>query len=173
MNQLLSNGGSYAYDHNGNLTEKITVEGKTTYAWDYENRLVWVKTPDGTIVEFSYDPFGRRIEKRVTEAGTSTTTRYFYDQQSILFEYDQTGAVGNRYTDGPGIDEHLAVATDKGRFYYHADGLGFITALTDPTGRVVQTYQYDSFGNLKDQTNRVKQRYTYTGREWDKETGLY
>jgi RHS repeat-associated protein len=38
---------------------------------------------------------------------------------------------------------------------------------------VVQDYQYDSFGNLKDQKNRIKQPYTFTGREWDKEIGLY
>jgi RHS repeat-associated protein len=45
--------------------------------------------------------------------------------------------------------------------------------LTDASGNVLQVYEYDSFGNLKDQKNRVKQPYNYTGREWDKETGLY
>jgi RHS repeat-associated protein len=38
---------------------------------------------------------------------------------------------------------------------------------------VVQTYEYDSFGNLKDMKNRVKQPYSYTGREYDRETNLY
>jgi len=37
----------------------------------------------------------------------------------------------------------------------------------------VQDYQYDSFGNLKDLKNRIKQPYTYTGREFDRETELY
>lgn len=32
---------------------------------------------------------------------------------------------------------------------------------------------YDSFGNMKQHGNKVKQPYTYTGREWDRETGLY
>ncbi len=43
-------------------------------------------------------------------------------------------------------------------------------ALTDSKQSVVQDYEYDSFGNLKDQKNRIKQPYTYTSREWDNET---
>lgn len=78
-----------------------------------------------------------------------------------------------RYLHGPGIDEPLAVE-QKGRVYYYlADGLGSITALTDHRGRVIQEYGYDSFGNMKKRGNKVKQPYTFTGREWDKEIGLY
>jgi RHS repeat-associated protein len=172
-NQLVQDGGSYTYDKNGNLAGKVTSDGKTTYTWDFENRLTKVTTPDGTVVTFAYDPLGRRIEKQGTGNGDTTTIHYFYDDENILFDYDDTGAVGNRYTHGPGGDEHLAVATGKDTYFYHADGLGSVTALTDSSGKAVQTYQYDSFGNLKDQKNRVKQPYTYTGREWDKETGLY
>ena len=77
------------------------------------------------------------------------------------------------YTHGAGIDELLA-AEQKGKvYYYHADGLGSITALTDERGRIVQEYYYDSFGNMKHHGDKVKQPYTFTGREWDKETGLY
>jgi RHS repeat-associated protein len=172
-NQLVVNGGSFSYDMNGNLIQKVTSDGTTNYAWDYENRLVKIVTPDGTIAEFTYNPFGKRIAKKVTQNGAATSTHYFYDNQAILFEYDDTGAIGNRYTHGPGIDEHLMVATGKDKYYYHADGLGSIIAMTDKSGIVGQTYEYDSFGNLKDQMNRVKQPFTYTGREWDKETGLY
>lgn len=172
-NQLVINGGSYAYDKNGNLTSKTTADGTTAYVWDYENRLIKVTNPDGSVSEFAYDPFGRRIEKMVTESGATTTNRYFYDNNNILFEYDENGNIGNSYTHGPGIDEHLMVANGKDKYYYHADGLGSVIALTDTAGKVIQSYEYDSFGNLKDQKNRIKQPYTYTGREWDKETGLY
>ncbi|MBI4379506.1 MAG: peptidoglycan DD-metalloendopeptidase family protein [Nitrospinae bacterium] len=83
---------------------------------------------------------------------------------------------------GGGIDESLAIERlapehfnqGKGKvYYYHADGLGSVTALTDSKGKVVQRYDYDSFGNLKHRGHKVKQPYTYTGREWDRETGLY
>lgn len=52
----------------------------------------------GSIVTFKYDPFGRRIEKAVN----GQITRYFYDSEDILFEYDGSGVVGNRYIHGPG-----------------------------------------------------------------------
>ncbi len=175
-NQLQTNGGIYSYDKNGNLTSKI--EGTTvfSYYYDYENRLVKVVRVENSVMttsEYKYDPFGRRIEKKVTESGTTTTTRFVYDNEDIILEYDGNGNLGNRYVHGPGIDEPLAVVNGKNTYYYHADGLGSIVALTDSTGKTQQTYEYDSFGNLKDQKNKVKQPYTFTGREWDKETGLY
>lgn len=37
----------------------------------------------------------------------------------------------------------------------------------------VESYEYDSLGNLKRHGDKVKNSLTYTGREFDKETGLY
>ena len=173
-NQLvIENGISYTYDKNGNLISKTSSEGTTTHVYDFENRLIKVATPNGTIAEFKYDPFGRRIEKKITENGITTTKRYFYDNEDILFEYDEQGNIGNRYIHGLGIDEPLALNNNQGTYYYHVDGLGSVVALTDSNQKVVQDYQYDSFGNLKDQKERIKQPYTFTAREWDKEIGLY
>jgi RHS repeat-associated protein len=61
------------------------------------------------------------------------------------------------------------------RIYYHADGLGSITTLTNHMGHKVQQYAYDSFGNIKFTPfpHWIKQPFTYTGREFDYETGLY
>ncbi|MDH4227148.1 MAG: RHS repeat protein [Deltaproteobacteria bacterium] len=171
---------TYVYDRNGNLISKTSATGTTTYGYDFENRLIKVVNADGSIVEFKYDVFGRRIEKAVfasggeaISSGSAEVTRYFYDGEDILIEYDGSGNVGNRYTHGPGIDEPLALTTDKGVYFYHADGLGSIVALTDKNQTVVQDYQYGFFGDLKDLKNRIKQPYTYTAREYDRETGLY
>jgi len=166
---VIDNENRYEYDGNGNLVSKTGAEGTTNYFHDYENRLIQVNMPDGTVVSFRYDPFGRRIEKSVD----GVRTRYFYDSEDILFEYDEAGIIGNKYIHGPGIDEPLALINNKGVYYYHADGLGSIVALTDSSAKVVQEYEYDSFGKLHDQQNRIKQPYTFTGREWDRETGLY
>ncbi len=59
------------------------------------------------------------------------------------------------------------------RVFYHADGLGSITELTDGTGAIVQRYRYDAFGALLASPGPVTQPYTFTGREFDAETGLY
>ena len=57
--------------------------------------------------------------------------------------------------------------------YYSMDGLGSVTGLTDSAGTIEVTYTYDAFGNIVDQVGTGGNRYTYTGRERDDETGLY
>jgi len=78
-----------------------------------------------------------------------------------------------RYCHGPGIDEPISIEKDNKTYYYHYDGLGSVIALTDKNQKITDSYSYDSFGNLKRQGNKVKNSYAYTGREFDKETGLY
>lgn len=74
---------------------------------------------------------------------------------------------------GLGIDEPLSIERKGKVYYYHFDGLGSVTALTDAKGKVAQRYEYDSFRKLKRFGNKVKNTYKYTAREYDRETGLY
>ena len=181
----------YQYDNNGNLIKKTEWhDGKPkthTYTYDYENRLIKVEIQKDNrlkTVSFTYDPFGRRISKTVQREEIDDdddddnrdyikTIYYVYDNEDIILEYNQKGKVKARYIHGLGIDEPLAVEQKGDFYYYHADGLGSIVALTDIKQKVVQSYTYDSFGNLKHHGHKVKQPYTYTAREWDKEIGLY
>ena len=199
VNELVSSRRTgYQYDYNGNLTGK----DDWTYVYDYENRLIKAtKAGRGEIktVSFKYDPFGRRIEKRVEEIEDgrveAKTSTYVYDNEDIILEY-RTGsdeddgdrrdrddrkskqdrkptATTSRFVHGPGIDAPLAMEQRGRTYFYHADGLGSIVSLTDQRGAVVQSYDYDSFGNMQRHGGEVKQPYGYTGREWDKELGLY
>jgi RHS repeat-associated protein len=88
----------------------------------------------------------------------------------------ELGGSGNplaSYAHGPGVDEPLALYSGPTTSYCHADGLGSLTALTDPTGAVAASYVYDSFGNLTASTGTITNAYRYTAREFDSETGLY
>jgi len=59
-------------------------------------------------------------------------------------------------------------------FYYHGDGLGSITEITNQSGAVVQRYAYSSFGKIESQLDaNFVQPYMFTSRELDLETGLY
>jgi RHS repeat-associated protein len=59
-------------------------------------------------------------------------------------------------------------------FYYHVDGLGSITEVTNQSGTVAQRYTYSSFGKIESQLDQnFVQPYSYTSRERDFETGLY
>ena len=144
----------------------------TQYEYDAENKLVRVVSPTNT-ANYKYDGLGRRVEKEVI-AGTTTVTKYVYDNEDILLELNGSNAIVARYTHGPGIDEPFIMEKNVQSFYYHADGLGSITELTNQTGTVAQRYTYSSFGKIESQLDpNLVQPYTYTSRELDLETGLY
>ncbi len=184
------------YDVNGNLIKKTETIGKwkviTSYTYDDENRLILVSIQKGDKIKeisFAYDPFGRRISKTIEKEEFTDdddkdngkhghndypkTTFYIYDNQNIIAEYDGNGKQTAFYIHGPNIDEPLSAEIKNTRIYYHADGLGSITTLTNHMGHKVQQYDYDSFGNIKSTPFWIKQPYTYTGREYDYDTGLY
>lgn len=176
---------SYRYDGNGNQTSRIVpsaTDKSWTQTWDNENRLVKVEKVKGTEskrVTFSYDPMGRRIGKQVTAvkdgiAKVSSWT-YVYDNDDVAVEIliDEAGAVTKTlYTHGGGVDEHLALQRNQESYYFLADGLGSVVSITDKNKNVVQSYEYDAFGVSKPSSTFIN-AYTFTGREWDKETGLY
>jgi RHS repeat-associated protein len=56
-------------------------------------------------------------------------------------------------------------------YWYHYDGLGSVVALTDETGADVCQWKYDEYGNLLQDCPALN-HYTYTGQEYDAETGL-
>ena len=57
--------------------------------------------------------------------------------------------------------------------YYHADGLGTITSLSNAAGVQAQTYKFDSFGKQTASLARSLNPFQYTAREFDSETSLY
>ena len=168
---------SYQYDDNGNLTRKtlLATGHYTHYTYDAENRLTKVEdfvagnsTPAFTST-YRYDGLGRRIEK----VANGQTKRYIYDGEDILLEYDGSNVLQARYTHGPGIDEPIAVTKGSSTYFYHQDGLGSVTDLTDSAGATAKSYSYDAYGNILESPGTLEQPYTYTGREFDAESGLY
>ncbi len=57
-------------------------------------------------------------------------------------------------------------------YYYFYDGLGSVTDLTLASGELVESYQYDVYGQPSPLSS-VGNRFYFTGREFDQETGLY
>ena len=111
-----------------------------------------------------------------------------------MLEFDSENALNARYVHGGKVDEPLRMERDispyrnesfpEQYFYYHKDRLGSITEITNSIGEVVQRYVYDSFGRVTIYDNQgneitassnkyLENPFTYTGREYDVETGLY
>lgn len=157
-----------AYDANGNT---LTDAQGRSYTWDFENRLVQAVVPgvSGGTTTFKYDPFGRRIQK----SGPLGITNYLYDGMNVIEGVDNSGNILGRYMHGAVIDEDLSMLSNGTTSYYHADGLGSITSLSNSAGALANTYTYDSFGKLTASTGALTNPFQFTGREFDQETGIY
>jgi len=161
---------TYTYDNDGNIVTRADSTGTTSYSWDFENRLTSVALPgSGGTVMFKYDPFGRRIQK----TSNSGTTNYLYDGGNVLEEVDGSGNVLARYVQSIGVDDLLAQTRSGATNYYDSDGLGSITSLSSSSGILVNTYSYDSFGNITASSGTGVNPRRYTSRDFDSETGVY
>ena len=119
---------------------------------------------------YKYDGLGRRIEKSVAGA----VTRYVYDGEDIVLEYDGTNTFVARYSHGDQVDQPLVLQkAGAGFFYYHSNHQGSITHLTDSGGTIANSYLYDSYGRRLTVAELVNQPFSYTGREYDAESGFY
>jgi RHS repeat-associated protein len=151
----LSNGLStttFAYDQNGNVTQKTTDGVTTTYEWDYANRLIALGVGSQGTTTYGYDAFGARV----LQVGTSTTNIYPFKWYSVA---SSTGS-GARYSTTTEyvfngdtlvstVDQQIAggaaTGTAQTRFI-HPDHLGSTNVVTNASGTVVQTLDYYPYG---------------------------
>jgi RHS repeat-associated protein len=164
-----------SHDANGNLTNDVT----QSYAYDENNRLVSVSSASSVVGEYSYDALGRRISKTITNGATC----FYYDGARIIEEHDcgiTVQVVLSTYTYGNYIDEVLTKTTPSGTLYHHQNTLWSVHALTDASGNVVERYNYDAYGKLtvldpagSPIMSPPLTAFTFTGREFDSESGLY
>ena len=161
---------SLVYDAKGNLIQY----GGWRYFYDCENRLTDFNLIDTKQLHCEYDYLGRRVSRTIGSPGT--TIEFVYDGDQIIAEYNNGGNLLRKYIYGPGIDEPICMINISGssetKYYYHFDGLGSVVALTNSYGTVVEQYHYDVFGT-PNTTSSVGNRFMFTGREYDSETGNY
>jgi RHS repeat-associated protein len=171
------------------------------YKYTSENQLIEVEYNNNgqieMVAQYKYDALGRRIQKKVEyplDVTKSFERNYAYDSYEIIAETDELDRVLGVYThsamrtddvlsidiksDGVGV-----LAQSSGSYYYHKDASGSITHISNGVGQLVQTYQYSSYGVLSRIRNGIGvdissnpvllTSYSFTGREWEFETGMY
>ena len=161
-------GGTLTWDANGNLTSD-GLATPTNYGYDTENRLV--SASGAKNATFTYDPLGRLYQGSTA----SGSTRFLYDGDRMIVEYDANGVLKRRYVHGAGVDEPLvwyegSGVTAAARRYLHADHQGSIIATANATGAKLDIGTYDAYGVT---TAPSTWRFQYTGQTAIQSIGLY
>jgi RHS repeat-associated protein len=173
LNQYSAVGNNaYSYDASGNLTSDSGI----TFGYDIENRLI--SASGLRTASLRYDPLGRLYEitgtVKVNGANTTKTTRFLYDGDRLIAEYDTAGVMQHRYVHGGGVDEPLVWyegATLASPRFYHSNHQGSIIAIASSTGTMGIVKSYDAHGT-PDATNGTVGRFSYTGQIYLEELGL-
>ncbi|MFO1465389.1 MAG: DUF6531 domain-containing protein [Steroidobacteraceae bacterium] len=133
----------------------LNAAGDDRYEWSRESLLQSAHASGGQRVSFGYDAAGQRVRKTVVSRDGSRTTRFLYEDDRLLAEIDDHGAVRVQYI---WLDEQPVAMIRDGKLYgIVADDQFEPRAIYDSQGRV----PVEGFTNL-----RGSHRYL------DEETGL-
>jgi len=139
--------------------------------YDLENRLVSAVTPSSSAY-YGYSGDGRRTYSYID----NNEVEYIYDGLLSLIERNGPGTYIAAYTKLPsapgGIGGLISAHDGTNSLYYHDSNLGNVNQVTNSAGTVIQTYDYDAFGNITAQNGALTAKYAYKTKEYSPETNL-
>jgi RHS repeat-associated protein len=159
---------TYTYDADGNMLS----DGRWTYAWDGENRLVGLTSLTNAAsgsklqLSFAYDYQGRRIQKIVSTNSSGTnyvgqyTNNYAYDGWNCIAILNPSLSLLNSFLWGSelsgsmqgagGVGGLVAVNLgSNGVHFVEYDGNGNVAGLVSASNATTTaTYEYGPFGEL-------------------------
>jgi RHS repeat-associated protein len=108
----------------------------------------------------------------VAKTVSGVRTEYVLDGNQVVAEYDGSGS-WTRFWIFAGLDEPIRMmAANAGQQFYHQDAQGSVVALSWSNGGLAERYAYGPYGELSSASG-LSNPFTYTGRSYDSETGLY
>ena len=157
------------YDANGNTL--VSQEGGTgvslvssssvTDIYSFDNKLIRRTTPDGKTIDLTYNPDGHRLTKFITQNGlTQRLVHYLTDANNptgyaqVIEEKDPLDTANplkkvNLYGhDLISSEERGTGVSPVSPIFYNSDGLGSVRSITNSTGDLRETYDYDAYGTL-------------------------
>lgn len=168
------------YDADGNLTAR----GDRTFTWDAENRLTTIRERGSLVARYTYDHQSRRIARQ-TDKGVDE--RYLYQGWNLIAVYRPDEAEPlQTYTWGKDLSGTLQGAGGVGgllftknhgdgndAWIYHYDANGNVMEVTSARGKVLDRYNYDPFGNLLGKAALPENRWRFSTKPYDDESGGY
>ncbi|MBI3887063.1 MAG: RHS repeat-associated core domain-containing protein [Opitutae bacterium] len=180
---------SDTYDANGNTLTTSLDSGfgilTSPDIYDFEDRLIIRQKPDGTTINLGYNADGIRVQKTIfnTSSVPVSAIGYLVDSNNptgyaqVVEEYQNSasGTTATVYTYGSDlISQAVSLNSQLSTLSYFAyDGLGSVRALTNASGAVTDTWDYDAFGVLIARTGTTANNYLYRGEQFDPDLGMY
>ena len=162
---------SFSYDDNGNLIKLTRTQNNNTditlYRYNELNQLIEYKNPQGISTTYTYYANGLRKTKTT---GDETTTFYLDDKNVIIETKNGQLSARNIW----GINPISRENENGNSLYYLYNGHADVVAMTDEESNVVNTYDYDVYGVLKEADEKgVNNPVRYAGEYYDEDSGLY
>jgi len=173
LNDRLSQTGGtvYTYDANGStLTETLDAD-VTTYTYNAQNRLVTAqKVIAGTtkLMSYSYDIEGIRTTNTVDGVATEYLVDHNQDYSQVVQEsVNDVATVTYTYADDLIAQDRSDVVST-----YLYDGHGTTRGLSDVDAIISDTYNYEAFGEILNQSGSTENNYLYAGEQRDSDLEL-
>ena len=171
---------TYRWDGRGNLLEKSTPSATIRYEWSSDNRLL-TASDGSTSIRYGYDALGRRISRTRETGGQKQETQWILDtarpySEIVLERSRQNGGAWQetRYTHTPdGVGQLISEQRQGKTLHVYEDGQGSARLITDEGGQIIETLDFDAFGNELNSTPASQTRHRYTGEAFDQITVLY
>lgn len=179
---------SYVNDRNGNRTKKtVGTATEENYGFDYMNRIsAYAKSPIGlpatTSFQYLFTPTAERIAKIDLLSPAANEQWVMSDGADVTADYTRTTGTSvytleRTYANGRAIDSKLARFDNPGdvTYLYLGDALGTVHQEATTTGTVVRQDLTTAWGEAHPgytPVSTVSDRYGFTGRENDNESGL-
>jgi RHS repeat-associated protein len=168
---LLTAGGAiYEYDEDGFLISKTHGTDVTSYDYSSRGELLGATLPDLRMIDYVYDPLGRRIAKKIN--GSVVEEYLWQGLTRLLAVYDGSDNLIMRfeYADGR---VPIAMTRDGSTYYLTYDQVGSLRVISDSSGNVVKKIDYDSFGNIIADTDpSLDVPFGFAGGFHDRDTNL-
>ena len=146
---------AYEYDLRGNLVKR----GEDEFAYDSNDNLVYAMV-NGVETTYEIGEDGLRESKTVN----GVTTTYSVDESgNVITEGNDEIILGNM---------PLAKKIGDNYYYYIYNAHGDVVMIVDESGNVQNTYEYDAWGAVINETETIANNHKYAGQYYDAETGL-
>jgi RHS repeat-associated protein len=144
-----------------------------TYSYDAKDKLIGVSTTESDVEvsssAYSYNVSGIRDSKIEGGVTTSYVVDSNRDYAQVLEEIvDGLSTVTYSY----GHDLLSQSRSDEFKFYQY-DGLGSTRGLSNSAGAITDSYNYEAFGDVLNETGSTDNNYKFTGEQFDSSLDQY